>query len=307
MGRLAGRKRSILPDKAFAYVDSHGRRRLPVHDESHVRNALARFNQVVFENDHARERARKRLLTAAKKYGIVPIGFITGQLQAERKHATAAPSLPSGFVTLLMTDIEDSTALLQRLGGRYGSLLNGIRRAVRTAISRHRGREIDVRADECFAVFEDAGRAVAAAVASQRALLTRAWPGGIEVKIRIGIHSGRPTLTKTGYIGLPVHTVARICAAAHGGQILLSGETRIALQQSRAAGVRFRSLGRRRLTGLPHLVALFQVEADGLPGQFPPLRVGPRARRLRGPTDGTEAAEVRRGAAQLHLGLDRES
>jgi class 3 adenylate cyclase len=210
-------------------------------------------------------------------------------------------------VTLLMTDIEDSTALLQRLGGRYGSLLNGIRRAVRTAISRHRGREIDVRADECFAVFEDAGRAVAAAVASQRALLARAWPGGVEVKIRIGIHSGRPTLTKTGYIGLPVHTVARICAAAHGGQILLSGETRIALQQSKTAGVRFRTLGRRRLTGLPHPVALVQVEADGLPGRFPPLRAGPRSRRLREPAGRTAPAEVRSGTAQLHLGLDRES
>jgi len=89
MSRLDGTKRASLPDRAFAYVDAHGRRRLPIHDAAHVRNALARFNQVAFENDAARERARRRLLNAAKKYGIVPIGFITGQLQDEQKHATA--------------------------------------------------------------------------------------------------------------------------------------------------------------------------------------------------------------------------
>src|SRR5262249_36630914 len=89
MPRLKTSKRSRLPDRAFAYIDSRGRRRLPVHDKAHVRNALARFNQVAFEDDADRERARTRLLNAAKKYGIVPVGFITGQLQSERKHATA--------------------------------------------------------------------------------------------------------------------------------------------------------------------------------------------------------------------------
>jgi hypothetical protein len=89
MPPLSGKKRAGLPNSAFAYIDSRGRRRLPINDKAHVRNALSRFNQVAFENDAARERARKRLLNAAKKYGIVPIGFITGQLQSERKHATA--------------------------------------------------------------------------------------------------------------------------------------------------------------------------------------------------------------------------
>jgi class 3 adenylate cyclase len=314
MARLAGRKRSTLPDRAFAYIDSRGRRRLPINDESHVRNALARFNQVVFEDDHTRERARKRLLTAAKKYGIVPIGFITGQLRAERDRlhrqvaarAAAASSLPSGFVTLLMTDIENSTALLHRAGARYGALLNTIRRAQRTVIFRHRGREIDARADEFFAVFEDAGRAVAAAVAAQRTLSKRAWPGGLEVRIRMGIHSGRPTLTKTGYIGLPVHTVARVCAAAHGGQIIISGETRLAVERSAPAGFRFRALGRRRLTSLPNPVALFQVEAEGLTARFPPPRTWKRGKRLREPATGAAPTEARAGIAQLHLGLDRE-
>src|SRR5438128_1726314 len=89
MPRLKTSKRARLPDRAFAYIDSRGRRRLPVHDKAHVRNALARFNQVAFENDAVRERARKRLLNAAKRYRIVPVGFITGQLQSEWRHATA--------------------------------------------------------------------------------------------------------------------------------------------------------------------------------------------------------------------------
>lgn len=85
MARLSSRDRAVLPDSAFAYIDSRGRRRLPINDEAHVRNALARFNQVTFENEAARERARKKLLNAAKKYGIVPVGFIDGQLQSERR------------------------------------------------------------------------------------------------------------------------------------------------------------------------------------------------------------------------------
>src|SRR5499427_9328465 len=89
MPRLKTSKRARLPDRAFAYIDSRGRRRLPIHDKAHVRNALARFNQVAFENDAAREGARKRLLNAAKKYGIVPVGFITGQLEYEQRQATA--------------------------------------------------------------------------------------------------------------------------------------------------------------------------------------------------------------------------
>jgi uncharacterized protein DUF6582 len=111
VARLDATKRADLPDRAFAYIDSRGRRRLPINDEAHVRNALARFNQVKFEDELTRERARKRLLSAAKKYGIVPVGFITGQLQSERVRGEQRThvKLPSGFVTMLMTDIEGST------------------------------------------------------------------------------------------------------------------------------------------------------------------------------------------------------
>src|SRR6266540_4126622 len=135
MARLDSTNRANLPNSAFAYVDSRGRRRLPINDEAHVRNALARFNQVRFEDEVARERARKRLLNAAKKYGIVPVGFITGQLQSERElgklRAGEPLLLPSGFVTMLMTDVEGSTALVHRLGERYHELINDVRGILR--------------------------------------------------------------------------------------------------------------------------------------------------------------------------------
>ena len=158
MARLDSTKRADLPDSAFAYVDSRGRRRLPIHDEAHVRNALARFSQVNFEDERARERARKRLLNAAKKYGIVPVGFITGQLQSEREFGElrrAKPvQLPSGFVTMLMTDIEGSTALVDRLGDRYRELINEVRAILEDTASAMAGQVVETRADEFFAVFE---------------------------------------------------------------------------------------------------------------------------------------------------------
>jgi class 3 adenylate cyclase len=294
MARLKTGKRAGLPDRAFAYIDARGRRRLPIHDKAHVRNALARFNQVEFENDAAREAARKRLLNAARKYGIVPVGFITGQLQSERKHAAAqirataidAAALPTGFVTLLMSDIEASTLLLRKLGDRYGALLNDVREILRSAVSRARGREIDARADEFFAVFEDTTAAVETAVAVQRELGSRAWTDGVEVRVRLGIHSGQPTLTDVGYIGLAVHTTARVCAASHGGQIVVSAATRAAIGTSPPAGIRFRSLGRHRLPGLAEPETLFQVQAHGLRAAFPPPRSEPRRRRREQPAEG---------------------
>jgi class 3 adenylate cyclase len=278
MPQLSDKARARLPKIAFAYVDSKGQRRLPIHDEPHVRNALARFNQVKFESATARELARKRLLTAAKRHGIVPLGFITGQLWTERQEgesrarAAVARELPAGQVTLLLSDIEDSTGLLRRLGDGYAGLLSEVRRLLRRAVQRAGGREVDVRADELFAAFKRPAGALAAALAIQRRLESRAWPGGARVRIRIGIHTGRPTLTDSGYVGLPVHTAARICAAGHGGQILLSEAAVRAVKASLPAGVAFRALGEHRLHGLPEPEALFQVQAPGLPARFPRLR-----------------------------------
>jgi class 3 adenylate cyclase len=384
MPRLRSSERDRLPDSAFAYIDARGRRRLPINDAPHVRSAFARFEQVAFEDDAARERARQRLLKAAKKFGIMPVGFITGQLRSERRAGASArlvielgktwapgeleqrlrrvlrdpalavlhwseeagsyldgtgkavplpgdearavvtylerqgrpmtaivhdpavledaelaetvldavrfviekesqhgqiqarstdPStLPTGFVTFLLTDIEASTALLRHLGDGYGDLLNDVREIVRRAVMQAGGREVDAHADEFFAVFERSGAAIEATVAIQRTLSDRRWPDGLDVRVRAGIHSGRPTLTETGYIGMTVHTVARVCSAGHGGQIIVSGETKAAIEGSPPEGVRFLSLGRHRLRGLTQREALFQVMAEGLRPDFPPLR-----------------------------------
>ena len=133
MSRLKSRKRARLPDRAFAYVDSRGRRRLPIHDKAHVRNALARFNQVAFESDAARERARKRLLNASRKYRIVPVGFITGQLQSERRHATAGRLVielgrnpaPGELEQRLRTVLRDPTLAVLHWSDASGAYLDG--------------------------------------------------------------------------------------------------------------------------------------------------------------------------------------
>jgi class 3 adenylate cyclase len=266
MPPLSSRERAQLPDSAFAYVDSRGRRRLPIHDASHVRNALARFNQVAFEDEGARDRARLRLLRAAQKHGVVPIGFISGQLQPHRR-------LPTGHVTFLLTDLEGSTDLLARLGDGYATLIAAVRRMLRAEVRRAGGREVDARGDELFAAFDRAPAALEAAVAIQRALRTATWPDGADVRVRVAIHSGRPSLTETGYVGLAVHAAARICYAAHGGQIVVSSAARSALA-ALGDGVALRTLGTWRFQGLREPEELFQVEADGLLADSPPLRRG---------------------------------
>jgi class 3 adenylate cyclase len=265
MPPLRARERAQLPDSAFAYIDSRGRRRLPIHDASHVRNALARFGQVHFEDEEARDRARSRLLRAAKKHGIMPIGFINAQLRERR-------NLPTGQVTFLLTDIEGSTALLARLDDQYARLLADIRRLVRGALRRVGGREVSARGDDVFAVFEEAPAAVEAALAIQRAVQESTWPGGSDVRLRIGLHRGRPELTDTGYVGISVHAAARICFSAHGGQIVLSSAVRAAVLDSLGNEISLRSLGDWRFRGLPEPISMFQVDAPDLQSDFPPLR-----------------------------------
>jgi class 3 adenylate cyclase len=384
MPELGERARAQLPDSAFAYIDSKGSRRLPINDEAHVRNALSRFNQVRFEDEAARDRARTRLLKAAKKYGIVPVGFMTGQWRSQSRQAAAgkavielgglgtpeqlearlrtvlgdptlavlywsesvaayldgegravalpvdgaaravtllprqgrpmtalvharsvlrdpelaatvtaavtlaienqwmhseiqarateARTLPTGIVTFLFSDIEDSTGLVRRLGDGYDRFLADVRRLLRATVSASGGREVETRADEMFAVFEQARSGLDAALAIQRKVQVRAWPDGVRVRIRIGLHTGRPTLTDTGYMGLAVHTASRICFASHGGQILLSGAVRKAVAGSEPLGVGFRDLGLHQFHGIPAPEALFQVEAADLPTKFPPPR-----------------------------------
>jgi class 3 adenylate cyclase len=265
MPPLGAKERAQLPDSAFAYIDSHGRRRLPINDAAHVRNALARFSQVAFEDDGARDRARNRLLRAAKKHGIVPIGFVSAQLEPQRR-------LPKGHVTFLLTDIEGSTALLGRLDDRYARLVGDVRRLVRTAVRQAGGREVDARGDELFAVVERAPAGLEAALAIQRGMDAGPWPEEVDVRLRIGMHRGRPTLTDTGYVGVAVHAAARIGFAAHGGQIVVSSAVRAAVDDSLAEGVSLRSLGAWRFQGLPEPLDLFQVDAGDLLTDFPPPR-----------------------------------
>jgi class 3 adenylate cyclase len=262
---LTAKERRALPDSAFAYIDSQGRRRLPIHDASHVRNALARFNQVAFEDEEARDRARSRLLRAAQKHGIMPIGFIRSQLRPQR-------NLPQGQVTFLLTDIEGSTELLSRLGDGYAPLLTKVRRQVRDAVRDCGGHEVDARGDDHFVVFEEAGGALSCALAIQRAMRAEGESDGTEVRLRIGLHRGRPALTETGYVGISVHAAARICFAAHGGQIIMSSAVRKAVEESLPEAVSLKPLGAWRFRGLPDPVELFQVQAPDLATDFPPLR-----------------------------------
>jgi class 3 adenylate cyclase len=274
MAKLTAAERAKLPDRAFAYIDDHGRRRLPIHDEAHVRNALARFERVRFPDDASRDRARRRLLNAAKRYGIVPVGFMAGQLRSERSaRSPDYSSLPTGSVAFLLTDIEGSTVLLRQLGDDYAALLREVRAVIRSAVRRQGGHKVDTHGDEYLSVFERPASAVAAAVELQRAMAGHDWPGGVEVRVRAGVHTGRPTLTESGYVGLAVHTVARIATAGHGGQILVSEAAKRASAERLPADVRVRRLGAYRLAGLARPETLYQVHAPGLGTRFPALRL----------------------------------
>jgi class 3 adenylate cyclase len=263
MAQLRAKARAQLPDSAFAYIDSRGRRRLPINDEAHVRNALARFDRVDFDDEDARGRARSRLLKAAKRHGLLPVGFIDGQLRPQR-------NLPSGRVALLLADVEDSTGLLTALGDKWPPLLNRLRRILRTATKASGGHEVDARADEFFASFAEPSGALAAAIAMQRAIGSYEWSDGRRVRVRIGVHAGRPTLNATGYVGIAVNTVARICDAGHGGQIILSAAVRDAIDL--VADVELTSLGRHKLRGIPDELELYQAATAGLSRSFPAPR-----------------------------------
>jgi len=181
----------------------------------------------------------------------------------------AAP-LPSGTVTLLFTDIEGSTQLLQSVEDRYGFILEEHRRFLRKAVEAHGGREVDAAGDSFLAAFPAARDAVRAAAEAQRALREHDWPGGVEVRVRMGIHSGEPVRVGDAYVGVDVHRGARICSAAHGGQILLSQTTSDLLQEERLPGVTLRDLGEHRLKDLTSPQRLFQAVVAGLAADFPP-------------------------------------
>src|SRR6202171_6048415 len=209
-----------------------------------------------------------RTVTAAVTLAIEN-QWMHSEIQAR---ATEVRTLPTGVVTFLFTDIEDSTGLLQRLDDGYDRFLADVRRLLRAAIRASEGRAVETRADEMFAVFEQAVSGLEAALTIQRKVRARAWPDGLPVRIRIGLHTGRPTLTDPGDIGLAVHPASRICLASHGGQILLSRAVREAVAGSEPAGVRVQKFGLPQIHGFAAPDGGFQVEAADLPSKFPPAR-----------------------------------
>ncbi len=179
---------------------------------------------------------------------------------------------PTGTVTFLFSDIEGSTRLLQQLRDGYDEVLSTHARLLRSAIEQFDGHEIDTQGDAFFVAFARARDAVAAAVAAQRALAAESWPGGASVRVRMGIHTGEPLVGGERYVGMGVNRGARICAAGHGGQVLLSNTTRELVEDELPDDVRVVDLGEHELKDLKRRERIFQLEIDGLPSSFPPLR-----------------------------------
>jgi class 3 adenylate cyclase len=190
-------------------------------------------------------------------------------------HAQKAESrsLPRGRVTLLYSDIEGSSALLDLLQERYADVLSEQRRILRGIIQEHRGREVDSRADEFLAVFPAGSTPAAAALEIQRRLRDHAWPGGVAVRVRIGLHTGEPELSDEGYVGMDVHTVARLGSAGHGGQILASAPARDAIAAELDPEARLIELGAFELRGIPGRHEILQLVVPDLPSTFPQLRL----------------------------------
>lgn len=182
------------------------------------------------------------------------------------------PGLPAGTVTILFTDIEGSTRLLHDLGERYGAVLTDHRRLLRAAFAAAGGEEVDSQGDAFFVVFPRARDAVAGAIAAQRAIHQYRWPDGVQVRVRMGLHTGEPLRAEEGYVGIDVHRAARIASAAWGGQVLASQTTRDLIADELPGGLRLRYLGGHRLKDLTAPQQLYQIVADDLPAEFPPPR-----------------------------------
>src|SRR6266480_1464283 len=179
--------------------------------------------------------------------------------------------VPTGTITLLFTDIEGSTLLLQHVGGQESHVLAQWRQLLHAAFQPFHGHEVDTQGDSVFFAFARATDAVSAAVAAQRNLASHPWPEGAAVRVRMGLHTGEPQRTADGYVGLDVHLAARLMSAGHGGQVLLSQTTRHLVEHHLPAGVNLRDLGEHHLKDLPQKSHLFQLVIAGLPADFPPL------------------------------------
>jgi class 3 adenylate cyclase len=184
-------------------------------------------------------------------------------------------SLPGGTVTFVFTDIEGSTRLLQELGDDYAGVASDHRRVVRGAFAARGGTEIDTQGDSFFFSFPRARDAVSAAVDAQRSLRDHAWPAGSEVRVRMGLHTGEPQVGEEGYLGLDVVRAARISAAGHGGQILISETTRALLGNQVPDGVAVHDLGEQNLKDIQH-EHIYEISVDGAPVGVKRLKTEPK-------------------------------
>jgi YVTN family beta-propeller protein len=223
---------------------------------------------------HERVRNRNALLLSAgelgTRQGTTP-SEVVNPLDAAWQ-ALLVAELPRGTVTFLFTDVEGSTQLVKKLRGRYGLVLIKHQEILREAFARHGGHEIDTQGDAFFVAFEQARDAVLCAVDAQRALLSHEWPEGAKVRVRMGIHTGQAAPEDGRYTGIAVHRAARISAAGHGGQVLVSQAARELLDEEGDLLVGLQNLGVVALKDLDRPVRLYQVTGDGLPERFPPLR-----------------------------------
>ncbi len=175
--------------------------------------------------------------------------------------------LPDGTVTLLFSDIEGSTALLKRLGDGWPGVLERQRTLLREAIDAGDGVVVDCQGDAMFAAFRSAPAAVSAAVRAQTHMAREAWPDGTAVRVRMALHTGEPHRTEDGgYTGIDVVRAARLCAAGHGGQVLLTEAARL------VSGAETIDLGPATLPDMDHPERISQLSAPGLAASFPPLR-----------------------------------
>ena len=186
--------------------------------------------------------------------------------------------LPSGAVTFLFTDIEGSTRLVKQLRDRYADVLAEHQLLLRSAFANHRGHEIDTQGDSFFVVFASARDALLASVEGQLALSSQRWPEGVQIRVRMGLHTGQAVLGGGRYTGLAVNRAARIGAAGHGGQILVSQATQTLLEdEEENLHVSLRDLGEQHLKDVQH-EHVYELSLDESQAEFPPLKVAQESR-----------------------------
>lgn len=192
--------------------------------------------------------------------------------QVPKDEITAPQSAPGGTVTFLFTDIEGSTKLLEYLREQYAIVLADQRKILRDGFKRWNGFEIDTQGDSFFVAFTRAIDAVCCVVEAQKALMEHEWPQGADVRVRMGLHTGEPIIVRTGYVGMDIHRAARIAAAGHGGQVLVSQTTYDLIYQDLPKGISLRDLGSYKLKDIRYPQQIFQLDIDNLPSEFPALK-----------------------------------